>query len=94
MASGGNFIDKVFDQLSAGDSALNAPEKFFDSLGMMRGSYAPLYRGAFGFAAAELAWLALRPGVTFDKDGKPLAKPTVPIWAPGVAAGAFCALFI
>lgn len=48
-------------------------ENAFDSVGMMRGSAAPVLRAATGFALGSMVMFALRPSFAFDESGK--ARP-------------------
>ena len=73
-------------------TAVNAPEKFFDSLGLMRGEYAPVGRAALSFGLASAVVWAVRPSLMFNADGSPKpyggAKGTSVPWyvLPTVAA--------
>jgi len=62
-------IDKAFAAASATDSSANAFVYFFDSIGMMRGEMAPVYRAAFGFSVGTAAMFLFRPSFAFDASG-------------------------
>ncbi len=72
-------------------TAINAPEQFFDALGLMRGEYAPVGRAALSFGLASALVWAVRPSLMFNADGTPKpygAKGTSFPWyvLPAVAA--------
>jgi len=50
----------------------NAAEAFFDSIGLMRGEYAPFGRAAVGAGFGAVIMWALRPSFAFDSAGNPL----------------------
>ena len=50
-------------------SATDAAEGFFNSLGIMTGSMAPVGRGAVGFGAVWLVEEAIKPAVMYRADG-------------------------
>lgn len=52
-------------------TAMNAPEKFFDSIGLMRGEYSPVGRAALSFGLASALIWAVRPSLMFNSDGTP-----------------------
>lgn len=52
-------------------TAMNAPEHFFDALGLMRGEYAPVGRAALSFGIASAVVWAIRPSLMFNADGSP-----------------------
>jgi len=97
-------IDKAFE----GDDLLYKPqgifEPFFDGIGLMRGTNAPLYRGTFGFVAASLALWALRPSFMFLPDGQARSfqflhpedseSTMIPWWVPGIIVGSYFMLFV
>jgi hypothetical protein len=101
-------MDKVLAQLQANELVnmpASAAEKFFDSIGLMRGSMAPVYRGGFGFAVGGALMFAIRPSFFFHPDGSP--KPwgvgyrgdpadatMIPWWMVSAGLGAYCGLFI
>jgi hypothetical protein len=49
---------------------LGLVENAFDSVGMMRGSAAPVLRAATGFTLATMVMFALRPSFAFDEQGQ------------------------
>ena len=78
------------------DLIISPFESMFDSLGMMRGSTAPLKRTLFGFGLGAGVTYALKPAVSFTgQNPRPWValKPDdpnatmVPWWMPGVATG-------
>ena len=92
-------IDQIFDKLGAGDptsNPLGAPEQFFDSIGLMRGEYAPVGRAAFGVGLGTVVMFAIRPSWAFEKDGtpKPWSQSRVPWWTVPVGLGIVCGVFI
>lgn len=66
-------IDSLLSKASVNPatSALTVPERFFDSLGLMRGEYAPLGRAALSFGIASAVVWAVRPSLMFNADGSP-----------------------
>src|SRR5512135_1725325 len=97
MASSQNAIDAILTKASQGDpstTALNMPEQFFDSIGLMRGPYAPVGRAAFGIVVGCVVMFALRPSWAFTPDGSPNPKARVPWWTVPVALGAVCGVFV
>lgn len=92
-----NPIDRIFEQIGKGDPAttpVGGMESFFDSIGLMRGSYAPAGRAVFGIAAGSLIMFALRPSFAFNPDGSVKAGARVPWWALPVALGAVFGVFV
>lgn len=74
-----------------------AAEKFFDSLGMMRGGSAPVMRAGFGFALGTAAMFAVRPPCSFDvSSGRPLTwdETATPWWAVPAALSLVFGLLI
>lgn len=70
---------------------MNAPEHFFDAIGLMRGEYAPVGRAAVSFGLVSALVWAVRPSLMFTSDGSPKpygAKGTSFPWyvLPTVAA--------
>jgi hypothetical protein len=100
-----NPIDGLLQTLqSSSGGRMNAPEQFFDSIGMMRGGNAPVYRAVFGFAASSLAIFAVRPGFWFYPDGRPRpwsalsadedGAVLLPWWSAAVACAFVAGTFI
>lgn len=92
-----NPVDRIFDQISQGDplvTPMGGMESFFDSVGLMRGTYAPAGRAAFGIAAGSLVMFAVRPSFAFNPDGSVKAGARVPWWAIPVALGAVLGVFV
>jgi hypothetical protein len=95
-------IDELFQRLGENPeiNAGNAAERFFDSVGLMRGPMAPAGRGAFGFLAGSVVMYAARPSFAFNKDGSPKAwgkgsnAAVVPWWVVPVGAALVCSTFI
>jgi len=96
-------VDDLFSKLGNGDVAsnpANAPERFFDSIGLMRGDFAPVGRAAVGALVGTGIMWALRPGFAFDKDGhaKPWGKgangTSIPWYTLPAALAIFCGVFI
>lgn len=79
---------------------LNGAEAFFDSMGLMRGAYAPVGRFTFGVVIAGAALYAVRPSMFFHDDGKPRSwgsgkgQSAIPYWSIPLAAGIVCGVFI
>lgn len=82
-------------------------EKAFDSVGLMRGAFAPLGRAGVGFAIGTGVMYALNgvhlAGFAFDESGNPRPwkyqqnsenATSVTWWMPGLALGAAFGLFI
>jgi len=80
-------------------------ENFFDSIGMMKGEYAPFMRFVLVGSVAGMAMVALKPGMFFKTDGSPrpwkYLNPTlgdessmVPWWIVPVGAGLMASTFI
>jgi len=78
-------------------------EKVFDSLGMMQGTYSPIFRGLTIAGLSGVALYALRPSIWFDPNGRP--RPwtytsnsedavVVPWWIVPAAGFAIGGLFI
>lgn len=91
-------VEKIFSSANAraSESALSAPEQFFDSLGMMAGPSAPIARAVTGAVLGALVIYAVRPGFAFNKDGsaKSLSQARVPWWSFPVAGALICGVFI
>ena len=64
-------IDRAFQAASSGGDPANGAEAFFDSLGMMRGTYAPAARAGFGFAVGWGGMQALKPSFAYERNGNP-----------------------
>lgn len=79
---------------------MNAAESFFDSIGLMRGDYAPVGRVAVGFGVGAAVMFAVLPGFAFNADGsakqwgKGANGTSLPWFAIPAAVGLFCGLFI
>ncbi len=104
-------LSEALAKLTGGDVAgfqlIGKVEKAFDSVGIMRGAFAPLGRAAVGFAVGTgvmyaLNGLHLAP-FAFDESGNPRPwkyqqnsenATSVPWWMPGLALGAAFGLFI
>lgn len=89
----GNPIDNILKSAAKNPAtnAMNAPEQFFDAIGLMRGEYAPVGRAAVSFALVSALVWAVRPSLMFTSDGSPKpygAKGTSFPWyvLPTVAA--------
>lgn len=85
-------------------TATDKLEGFFDSLGLMRGTFAPVGRAAIGFAGGTIVAEAIRPEVSYNPDGtrRPWAithpdaeNPTyLPWWVWGSLTGLFASTVI
>jgi len=67
----------------------NVAERFYDSVGLMRGTWSPVGRMALGFAIGSGLMWAIRPSCSFGPDGEPLPveETSLPWWAlPSVLA--------
>lgn len=82
-------------------------EQAFDSVGLMRGAFAPVGRAAVGFGIGTAAMYALNgvhlASFAFDESGNPRPwkysqnsenATSLPWWMPGLALGAAFGLFI
>src|SRR4051812_42909469 len=85
-----------------GSGVIDHCERFFDSIGMMRSSSAPIFRAAFGFGAVWLVLNAVKPSVFYEENGQP--RPwslydsqnpdavMVPWFGPAAAAAFVCSM--
>lgn len=92
-----NPIDRIFESISAGDPSVtpaNSAESFFDSIGLMRGTFAPAGRALFGVAVGAVLMYAIRPSFAFNSDGSPKSNARIPWWSIPVAIGAVCGVFV
>lgn len=97
-------IDKAFKQQNFGVQPMGIFEPFFDSVGMMRGSMAPLWRAGFGIALGSILVFALRPPFMFDARGSPRPfiffdqqnpnATLIPWYAPPIFLGLFFSVFV
>lgn len=104
-----NPIDSLLNNLNSRNLA-NTPqgvaEHFFDSIGMMRGTYAPVFRVGFTFAVSWLAIRALRDYLPFWFYSDGTARPWVvtdpeadgavllPWWMGALVPSFYAGLFI
>lgn len=78
----------------------NAAEAFFDSIGLMRGEYAPVGRAAVGAGVGAAIMWAIRPSFAFDASGNPLpwgkgaTATQVPWFVLPVALAIFSGVFV
>lgn len=93
-------FNKVVDSIKQ-SSALSGPERFFDSIGLMRAWWTPFGRAAFGAAVGYLLVQAIRPKSMFDpKTGKPRVwyyhggDTYFPWWVVPAGFAIVCGVFI
>lgn len=93
-------IDEIFERVSKKTDSMpaNIAENFFDSIGLMRGDYAPVGRAAVGAAVGSALMWSIRPSFAFDKSGNPIPwgkdGTSVPWFTIPAAMAIFCGVFI
>lgn len=85
-------------------TATDKVEGVFDAMGLMQGTFAPVGRGAVGFAFGTWAAEAIRPEVSYNPNGtrRPWVLTTpdaenptyIPWWTWGALTGLFCSTLI
>lgn len=95
-------VDSLFTKLGSDPTSnpQNPAESFFDSIGLMRGSYAPVGRAAVGGGLGALIMFAVRPSFAFNADGSP--KPwgsgkggtSIPWFTLPIALAIFSGIFV
>lgn len=97
-------IDNVFEKMNPTNDAnlnpMNAPERFFDSMGLMRGEYAPVGRAVVGGVIGAGIMFAIRPSFAFNSDGSPKpwgsgsGKTQLPWWILPFGLAVFSGVFV
>lgn len=106
MASPSDPVNNVLSALGSQPThpVISPLENFFGSIGLMRGSLAPVWRAGFGFAVGSLVVFAIRPAAMFLPDGSPRPwsalknqrglSTSVPWWLPGTVLAIGSGLFV
>ena len=79
-------------------------EMFFDALGLMRGTFAPMKRFVFGGGLALIIMMAYKPSYAFSRGAirphvwtagdSPVPSTWIPLWVPPLITGLAFALLI
>lgn len=79
-------------------------ERFFDVLGLMRGTFAPLKRFIFGAGVGLIVTMAYKPDYAFSRGAirphvllagdNPVPSTWIPFWVPGLVTGICLMVFI